>query len=123
VVAGAVLASQGSLAVLTRNRRVVLRPAGDHPIGTRVEIGFGPDLPRDPNAFSWVATASAMAPYGKGYDGKSSPFWYDPVQFHELLLAHGRQPVRSLIAQLDGCTGARGRRDRRRRRIGPRELR
>ena len=33
------------------------------------------------------------------------PHWYDPIHFHELLLAHGQQPLRALIAQLDGCSG------------------
>ena len=32
--------------------------------------------------------------------------WYDAAHFHELLLASGAQPVRSLIAQFDGCSGA-----------------
>jgi hypothetical protein len=27
------------------------------------------------------------------------------VQFHELILAHGAQPLRSLIANFDGCSG------------------
>ena len=31
------------------------------------------------------ALIRAVAHEGKSYDGKSSPFWYDPVQFHELL--------------------------------------
>jgi hypothetical protein len=43
---------------------------------------------------------------GEAYGGRSSPFWYDAAAFHELLLAAGAQPVRSLVAQLDGCTGA-----------------
>jgi DNA mismatch repair ATPase MutL len=50
VVAGAVLASEGSLAVITSNKRIKLRPEADgstavikvtpvdHPIGTRIEI-------------------------------------------------------------------------------------
>jgi hypothetical protein len=42
---------------------------------------------------------------GESYNGKSSPYWYDGAQFHELLLAAGAQPVRSLIAELDGCSG------------------
>ena len=117
VVAGAVLASEGSLVVVTRNRRIVLRPEADgsttvvevapvnHPVGTRIEIGFGPALPSDSDPFAWLRQAGEIAFKGSSYDGKSSPFWYDPVQFHELLLAHGKQPVRSLIAQLDGCTG------------------
>jgi hypothetical protein len=59
VVSGAVLASGGSLAVITRNLRVELRPEADgsttvvstapvnHPRGTRVEVGFGLAVPRD----------------------------------------------------------------------------
>ena len=42
---------------------------------------------------------------GQTYTGKSSPYWYDAPQFHELLYASGTQPVRELIAHLDGCTG------------------
>jgi hypothetical protein len=117
VVAGAVLASGGSLAVITRGQRIALRPEADgsttvvdvapvdHPVGTRIEIGFGPALPHDVAALSWTRAARKISFNGKSYEGRSSPFWYDPVQFHELLLAHGQQPVRSLVAQLDGCTG------------------
>jgi hypothetical protein len=117
VVAGAVLASGGSLAIITRNRRIVLRPEtdgstsvvkvvrADHPVGTRVEIGFGATLPDEIGLFVWVRAAQAVAGAGETYHGRSSPFWYDAAQFHELLLACGPQPVRNLIAQLEGCTG------------------
>ena len=117
VVAGAVLASDGSLAVTTRNQRIELRPhangstsvvnvtVADRAVGTRIEIGFGPALPRDPEPLVWALAADAMARKGSNYEGKTSPFWYDPVQFHELLLAYGLQPLRGLIAQLDGCSG------------------
>jgi hypothetical protein len=117
VVAGAVLASEGSLSVITRNRRIVLRPEADgsttvvesapvdHLIGTRVEIGFGPALPSDHDPLVWVRIAAGIAHQGKNYEGKSSPYWYDPIQFHELLLAHDSQPLRALLAQLDGCSG------------------
>lgn len=47
-----------------------------------------------------------MGPYGKPYAGKSSPWWYDVAQFHELLYARGDTPVRELIAALDGYSGA-----------------
>ena len=62
VVAGAVLASNGFLTVITRGVRLELKPerdgsttvversACDRPIGTRIEIGFGPDLPEDEDA-------------------------------------------------------------------------
>ena len=117
VVAGAILASEGSLVVITRNRRIVLKPrenghttvvevtAADYAIGTRIEIGFGSALPRDIDTLTWLQRANAAAGIGKSYDGRSSPFWYDGAQFHELVLASGPQPVRSLIAELDGCSG------------------
>ncbi len=117
VVAGAVLASEGSLAVISRSRRLVPRPQtdgstavvevtkSDHQAGTRIEITFGPVLPSDPEPFAWARAAVAMAGVGKGYEGNTSPYWYDAAQFHEVLLACGSQPVRSLIARLDGCSG------------------
>jgi hypothetical protein len=118
VVAGAVLASGGSLVVITNNRRIVLRPERNgrttvvsvkpvkHPVGTRIEISFGPALPCDEDTLDWALVACHLAKRGSVYAGKSSPHWYDAVQFHELLYASGKRPVRELIAQLDGCTGA-----------------
>ena len=85
VVAGAVLASEGSLAVITRNQRIVLRPeadgttavvevsAVDHPTGTRIEIKFGPALPPDTNPFAWVGAARQIAFEGKSYEGSHRP--------------------------------------------------
>jgi hypothetical protein len=118
VVAGAVFASAGSLTVITRNRRIELRPLADgttqvvsvkdaeRAVGTRVEIGFGPTMPDDGSPFRWVHRATRLAlDGGEQYRGLSSAYWYDAAQFHELLLACGAQPVRSLIAQLDGCSG------------------
>ena len=119
VVVGAVLASEGSLVVTTRNRRLVLEPNPrngsttvveetevDHPVGTRVEIGFGPALPRDEKTLQWANEAIHMAAHGRTYDGKTSPWWYDPTTFHELLTASRALPVRSLIERFDGCSGA-----------------
>jgi hypothetical protein len=117
VVAGAVLASDGSLVVTTRNRRIVLSPQADrstrvvevisvdHPVGTHIEIKLGSALPDDPNALTWVREAELVPFQGKSYEGRSSPCWYDATQFHELILAHEQQPLRSLIAELDGCSG------------------
>jgi hypothetical protein len=118
VVAGAVLASAGFLTVITRGRQLKLKPerdgstsvieskASDRQIGTRIEIGFGPDLPADANALFWANLAIHLA-RGVAYAGKSSPWWYDVPQFHELLSASGGVPVRALIESLDGCAGAR----------------
>jgi hypothetical protein len=116
VVAGAVLASGGSLVVITRNRRIVLRPERDghttvvtksvkHPVGTRIEISFGPALPCNADVLHWANVACHFARPGSTYAGRSSPWWYDPATFHDLLDAGGNRPVRELIAQLDGCTG------------------
>jgi hypothetical protein len=117
VAAGAVLASEGSLTVITRNRRIELRPERDgttavvrikkvdFPVGTRVEIAFGPALPEDHRALDWARIAVSLAA-GATYAGGSSPWWYDLPQFQELLAASGTTPVRKLIAMLDGCTGA-----------------
>jgi hypothetical protein len=117
VVAGAVFASEGSLSVITRNRRIDLQPLADgttqvvrvapadRAVGTRIEISFGPTLLADENSFRWVNTAQRLALDGEQYRGLSSAYWYDAVQFHELLLACGAQPVRALVAQLDGCSG------------------
>jgi hypothetical protein len=100
VVAGAVVASNGFLTVITRNVRLGLRPERhgstsiisrtpcDRPVGTRVEIGFGPELPEDENALLWAEVAVHMA-QGMAYVGGSSPWWYDVPHFHELLSACG----------------------------------
>src|SRR5262249_39106168 len=73
VVAGAVLASEGSLVVITRNRRIELRPERDgdttvvnvsavkYPVGTRVEINFGPAVPDDSDALFWAAVAQELS--------------------------------------------------------------
>jgi hypothetical protein len=120
VVAGAVLASEGSLFVTTRNRRIELRPERDgsttvasvrpvnHPVGTLVAISFGPALLRDDDddALAWANSAVGMA-QGEVYGGKTSPWWYDVPHFHELLDATGERPVRELVAELDGCSGNR----------------
>ena len=117
VVAGAVLASSGSLVVITRNRKIVLRPERDghttvvsakpvkHPVGTRIEISFGPALPCNADVLYWANIACHFAKPGSVYAGKSSAHWYDAAQFHELLYASGNHPVRELISQLDGCSG------------------
>jgi len=117
VVAGAVLASDGSLVVTTHNQRMTLRPERDGTTtvvdtevvafakGTRIEIALGPTLPQDPSALAWAQAACLFAKHGENYKGASSPWWYDGAQFHELLTAAGATPVRELISWLDGCTG------------------
>ena len=118
VTAGAVLASGGKLAVITRGVRLELKPqrdgstiakriASDRQTGTRVEISFGPALPDDPYALAWANIAIRLAKGGSSYAGQSSPYWYDAPQFHELLSASVGDSVRALVASLDGCAGGR----------------
>ena len=115
MLAGAVFASEGSLIVITRNRRIELRPEFDgttkvvsskkvdHPVGTRIEIKFGPKLPHDPDALQWARVAIDLASGGSSYPGKkTSPWWYDAPSFRELLDAGGDQPVHDLMMQFDG---------------------
>src|SRR5271166_1582464 len=75
VVAGAVLASEGSLSVTTRNRKIVLRPERDgsttvvsaEPVqstGTRVEINFGSALPHDDYPLYRARMACHLAEFG-----------------------------------------------------------
>jgi len=117
VVAGTVLASQGRLVIWNRDQRLILAPKrdgttaveaepADFPTGTRVEIRFGDALPNDPHAMRWADLAASVGHSGKTYKGKSSPYWYGHDAFHELLHAAGDRPVRDLIAELDGCSGA-----------------
>jgi hypothetical protein len=119
VVAGALIASGGgSLIVTTRGQRLTITPhedgcagvvaetADDFLVGTRIEISFGPHLPKDSYAMLWATQAIAMAEGGAGYSGAPSPYWFDASAFHELVNAAGERKVRDLIASFDGCTGA-----------------
>ena len=118
VVAGVLIASDGgSLVVSTRDQRLTITPLEDggasvqsesvvFPVGTRIEISFGPLLPRDLDALLWAEQAINMADGGAGYSGKSSAHWFDADAFYELVHCSGSRPVRDLVANLDGCTGA-----------------
>jgi hypothetical protein len=117
VVAGTVWASKGTLNVTSLNlhHKLSFLDDGttsavstnvDFPVGLRIEITFGPELPADDAATSWANYAIVLSKSAKNYSGASSPHWYDANAFYELLQAAGNRPVRDLIAQLDGCTGA-----------------
>jgi len=88
VVAGAVLASGGSLFVETRGQRFDLTPRDDgstdvevtpapgHATGTRISIRFGDTIPVPHDVLSWSEIAIAMASMGKAYKARwltSSP--------------------------------------------------
>lgn len=118
VAVGAVLVSDGGLVVTTRNRRHDLTPRDDggtdvqttevdFPLGTRIDITFGAAVPYDDNAMVWAQRAIRMtAGADPSYTGKTSPYWYDADAMYELLQGAGDRPVRDLVANLDGCSGA-----------------
>jgi len=119
VVAGAVLASRGSLVVSTGGR--TLRPAPqfdgsttaevlglrERP-GTRVEVRFGPSVPLDADALSWARDAIAIAGGGARYEGNPYPHWYDAAAFHELMDSAKGMTVRDLVNTFAGFSGTKG---------------
>lgn len=122
VVAGAVLASGGTLRVITRGRELPLTIADDGnttvaPRDTEswraksgftsiiVEFGDGIDFDFD-DASDWAKEAQLMGDVGgTSYKGKPSAFWWDSDSFFEFVQAAGAMPVRQLVEKLDGCTG------------------
>ena len=103
VVAGAVLASGGTLIVKTRGRALYLRPRDSDGMttvervkpwkgkGTRIEVTLGEALPIDDSTFLWADQAAAMAAIdGHIYRGSTSPWWCDSDSFYELTQAAGR---------------------------------
>ncbi len=113
VVAGAVLASQGALTVRTGARSLRLTPRDDgattpqnighaYGPGTRIEVALGKGAPDDPDVLAWAEQAVGLAGAGKGYLGKSSPWWYDDESFWELLQASGGT-ARAVVSGLEGC--------------------
>lgn len=116
VVAGAVLASGGSLQVTTRGQVLRLVPQDDgmtHAVllgqddrpGTRIEVQLGASLPLGDDALAWALNAHLMAEGGERYKGKTSAHWYDEDSFFELMQAAGTRPAREVIAEFDGCSG------------------
>jgi hypothetical protein len=115
VVAGAVLASGGTLAVSTRGRTLHLVPQDDGTTeviasepwegqGTEVMVSFGKALAgQNDDVFAWVRLASDLAG-GKRYTGKSPPHCYDPESFWELLQAAGDRTVQDQVADLEGLS-------------------
>ena len=116
VVAGAVLASGGTLKVATSGRVVRLAPKDDgttavERIGTSavahttVIVTFGPSL-STAGATTWADWPKFAG--GDIYKGKTSPRWYTSEAFYEaraVLLVQFADSS-SLPRLLDGCTGA-----------------
>lgn len=122
VVAGVICICDGVLKVSTRNRTLTLKPQFDNGStavigceswkgsGTRIEVTLRGDFARYANQcgdlFEWAQQANELTstPFGKTYKGKSSPWWYGPSDFLELLKSAGRRPVEHLVQELNGYT-------------------
>ncbi len=117
VVAGAVLASDGTLQVTTNGQVLRLIPQDDGGTravlvgqdtraGTRVEVQLGSALPVSEERLRWARNACLLAEGSQDASCKTSPHWYDADSFYELLQAAGTRLTREVIAEFDGCSGA-----------------
>ena len=114
VVAGAVLATGGTLKVCTRGQAMNLVPCSDGTTtanvienydgeGTRVEVHLGQEAgPINSDTLMWARRAKALS-RGQYYKGKTSPWWYTSWDFHELCLAAKDMTVRDLVSKFEGC--------------------
>jgi len=119
VVTGTILASGGSLVVTTRNRRIELRPERDgtttvlstkkvnFPVGTRVEIRLGPALPADTTTDSGVTWRVDWRSAGHSTPASRRPGGTTLINSPNCFSAAATGRCRDLIANLDGCSGAR----------------
>jgi hypothetical protein len=115
VVAGAVLATGGTLKVCTRGQamNLILRSDGTTTAevignydeeGTRVEVQLGQDAgPVNFHTLNWARRAIIFSK-GQYYKGKTSPWWYTSKDFHELCLAAKDTTVRDLLSKFEGCS-------------------
>lgn len=117
VVAGAVLATGGSLKVYTRGQALNLVPCPDGSTtvevigtyngeGTRVEVHLGPDAGSiNRNTLNWACQAQILSG-GENYKGKTSPWWYTSRDFYELCLAAKDITIRDLVSEFEGCSNS-----------------
>jgi hypothetical protein len=115
VVAGAAMATGGSITVGTRGRTLRLTPQHDtgetawervgvfSGPGARVEVVLGAAVRVRPSDCAWARRAIDLQA-GELYIGRTSPWWYDTESFRELLLAAGDRTVRDVMQDFDGCS-------------------
>jgi len=89
---------------------VAQRVGGYSRKGTRVEVWLG-DGPWSAGGFDDEALELArltilLAGHGRLYKRRSSAYWIDSDSFFELCQAGGDATVRELVAQFEGCSGA-----------------
>jgi hypothetical protein len=113
VVTGAVVATQGTILVSTRGR--TLRLIHDHDTGdtlaenlgtwdqdgTQIEVTFGRRFSIDEAVLTWANMAILLAGR-ESYTAKTSPLWYSPGAFYELLQAARGKTLRELVAAFEG---------------------
>lgn len=118
VVTGAVLASEGSIKVWTRDHICKVTPQRDgsdaiveskpEPCsGTIIAVEIGPAFPDDSDALSWGRMAQELATNrSTDYKGKPSPWWYSVDAYHELCQSAPGTFVRDIVSRFEGCSGA-----------------
>ncbi len=122
IIIGYIAATGGTIEVTSQDRRVLLRPLKNgrteiietsevtHPIGTRIIVTFGSELPLAYDELSWSEAAIAISRRaGPPYARATSPHWMDAEQLHGALsfMQPPETTVRQFVERLDGCAGAR----------------
>lgn len=114
VVMGAIYASGGEIIVETggqdddpatfqlapddNGHTQIVSKTGSYHYGTKIRLRLGPSIPTDQHDLTSLSKmATVLAPIGKHYEGKTSPWWYDEESFFELCQAAGETPLWKLF--------------------------
>ncbi len=124
IAVGCVVAAGGTVEVITRGKRTVLRPRRVGPTemvtvssaldatGTTLIVNLGPAIPDDDDDLSLAKAAIeiAICAAGTPYARQPSPHWLDSIAFFEvlMLIEPDTVTVRQIVEMFDGCSGARG---------------
>jgi len=117
VVAGAVLATGGSLRVTTRGQILELTPQPNNGTtsaeviignqdrrGTVIEVHLGGD-DAGPIDLRWANMARHLSSGNPTqYNGNTSPWWYTSRDFYEICLSAKDTTIRDLISKFEGCS-------------------
>ena len=121
VAVGCVAVSRGTIEVITRGKRIVLRPHRVAPteivgisdafdtVGTTLIVTLDPTIPYDEFDTMWAEAAIDLGSYARGpaYTRQPSPHWIDFDAFVEMLMLI--EPpgvtVRQVVEMFDGCSG------------------
>lgn len=115
VVAGAVLATGGSLKITTRGQTMKLTPLDNGTTskevieykgngnGSLIEVHLGQDAGKV--NLQWANMALQLSSGEQQYyNGKTSPWWYTSRDFHQLCLAAKDRTIRELVKEFEGCS-------------------